>query len=39
MYNTKGARGFHYGATTLSQVAALLFRGHLGPAPTARATP
>jgi hypothetical protein len=39
MYDTKGARGFHYGATTLSQVAALLFRGHLGPVPTASATP
>jgi hypothetical protein len=39
MYDTRGARGFHYGSTTLSQVAALLFRGHLGPAPTARATP
>ena len=39
MYDTGGARGFHYGATTLSQVAALLFRGHLGPAPTASATP
>jgi hypothetical protein len=39
MYDSGGARGFHYGATTLTQVAALLFRGRLGPAPTASATP
>jgi len=39
MYDTAGSRGFHYGSTTLSQVASLLFQGHLGPAPTAEATP
>ncbi len=39
MYDTAGARGFHYGTVTLSQVAALLFQGHRGPEPTVSATP
>ena len=39
MYDTAGARGFHYGTVTLSEVAALLFQGHLGPEPTVTATP
>ena len=34
-----GAGDFHVGSTTLSEVASILFRGHLGPAPTAEATP
>jgi hypothetical protein len=34
-----GAGDFHQGSTTLSEIASLLFRGHLGPAPTAEATP
>ena len=39
MYDTAGARGFHYGTVTLSEVAALLFQGHPGPEPTVTATP
>jgi hypothetical protein len=39
MYDTAGSTGFHYGATTLSQISSLLFQGHLGPEPTAQATP
>ena len=39
MDNVGGAGDFHEGSTTLSEVASLLFRGHLGPAPTAEATP
>ena len=39
MDNLGGAGDFHQGSTTLSEVASLLFRGHLGPAPTAEATP
>jgi hypothetical protein len=39
MDNLGGAGDFHVGSTTLSEVASLLFRGHLGPAPTAEATP
>jgi hypothetical protein len=39
MDNLDGAGGFHVGSTTLSEVASILFRGHLGPAPTAEATP
>lgn len=34
-----GAADFHEGATTVTDVASLLFRGRLGPAPTAEATP
>ena len=34
-----GAGNFHEGSTTLSEISSLLFRGHLGPAPTAEATP
>jgi hypothetical protein len=39
MDNLGGAGDFHQGSTTLSEIASLLFRGHLGPAPTAEATP
>jgi hypothetical protein len=39
MDNLGGAGDFHVGSTTLSEVASILFRGHLGPAPTAEATP
>jgi hypothetical protein len=39
MDNLDGAGDFHQGSTTLSEIASLLFRGHLGPAPTAEATP
>jgi hypothetical protein len=39
MDNQGGAGDFHTGATTLSEIASLLFRGHLSPAPTAEATP
>jgi len=39
MDNLGGAGDFHEGSTTLSEIASLLFRGHLGPAPTAEATP
>jgi len=34
-----GAGDFHAGSTALSEIASLLFRGHLGPAPIAEATP
>lgn len=34
-----GAADFHQGSTTLSEISALLFRGHFGPAPTVEATP
>jgi hypothetical protein len=37
--NLGGAGDFHQGSTTLSEIASLLFRGHLSPAPTAEATP
>ena len=39
MDNLGGAGDFHEGSTTLSEIASLLFRGHLSPAPTAEATP
>jgi hypothetical protein len=39
MYDSQGAGDFHYGSTTLTEVAALLFQGHPAPAPTAEATP
>lgn len=39
MDNMGGAGDFHQGSTTLSEIASLLFRGHLSPAPTAEATP
>lgn len=39
MDNLGGAADFHAGSTTLSEIASILFRGHLGPAPTAEATP
>jgi len=39
MDNLGGAGDFHQGSTTLSEIASLLFRGHLSPAPTAEATP
>jgi hypothetical protein len=39
MDNLGGAGDFHEASTTLSEIASLLFRGHLGPAPTAEATP
>jgi hypothetical protein len=39
MDNLDGAGDFHQGSTTLSEIASILFRGHLGPAPTAEATP
>ena len=39
MDNLGGAGDFHQGSTTLSEISSLLFRGHLGPAPTAEATP
>jgi hypothetical protein len=39
MDNLGGAGDFHTGATTLTEIASLLFRGHLAPAPTAEATP
>jgi hypothetical protein len=39
MDNLGGAAGFHQGSTTLSEISALLFRGHFGPAPTVEATP
>jgi len=39
MDNVGGAGDFHVGSTTLSEIASLLFRGHLSPAPTAEATP
>jgi hypothetical protein len=34
-----GAGDFHQGSTSLSEIASLLFSGHLGPAPVAEATP
>ena len=39
MDNLGGAGDFHQGSTTLNEIASLLFRGKLGPAPTAEATP
>jgi hypothetical protein len=39
MYDSGGSHDFHYGSTTLSQISSLLFQGHLGPEPTAQATP
>ena len=39
MDNLDGAGDFHQGSTALSEISSLLFRGHLGPAPTAEATP
>jgi hypothetical protein len=39
MDNLGGAGDFHQGSTTLSEIASLLFRGHLSAAPTAEATP
>jgi hypothetical protein len=39
MDNLGGAGDFHQGSTTLTEIASLLFRGHLSPAPTAEATP
>ena len=39
MDNLGGAGDFHQGSTTLSEIASLLFRGHLSRAPTAEATP
>jgi hypothetical protein len=39
MDNLGGAGSFHQGSTTLTEAASLLFRGRLGPAPTAVATP
>jgi hypothetical protein len=35
MDNLGGAGDFHHGSTTLSEIASLLFRRRLGPAPTA----
>jgi hypothetical protein len=39
MDNLGGAGDFHQGSTTLNEIASLLFRGRLSPAPTAEATP
>ncbi len=39
MYDLEGNGSFSDGANTLTQVAALLFRGHRTAAPTVRATP
>ena len=39
MDNLGGAGDFHEGSTALSEIASLLFRGHLSAAPTAEATP
>jgi hypothetical protein len=39
MDNLGGAGDFHQGSTTLNEIASILFRGHLSPAPTAEATP
>jgi hypothetical protein len=39
MDNLEGNGTFSDGADTLTQIAALLFRGHHAPAPTVQATP
>jgi hypothetical protein len=39
MNSLNGRGGFHAGTDTLTQVAAILFRGHQVPAPTVSATP
>lgn len=39
MDNLGGAGDFRVGSTTLSEIASLMFRGHLGPAPLVEATP
>lgn len=39
MNSLEGQGGYHQGTTTVTEVAAILFRGHRIPAPTLRATP
>jgi hypothetical protein len=39
MNSLEGQGGYHDGTDTVTQVAAILFRGHQIPAPRVRATP